>query len=73
MANQATAETTTWSDFAISLFDKLTGRGAEITYEFQDFQLDIPSKMGPQANYAHWKINGTLNIRTNEQNGASNE
>jgi hypothetical protein len=32
-------EITTWPELAISLYDKLTGRGAEITYEFE--QLDI--------------------------------
>lgn len=57
----------TWPDFAISLYDKLTGRGAEITYEFEDFDLFIPSKMGEEAGHFHWKMNGVLNIRTRDQ------
>jgi hypothetical protein len=35
------AETTTWPDLAIGLYDKLTGRGAEITYEFQELEILI--------------------------------
>lgn len=30
-------ETQTWPDLAIGLYDKLTGRNAEITYEVEDF------------------------------------
>jgi hypothetical protein len=56
-----------WPDFAVSLYDKLTGRGAEITYEFEDFNLFIPAKMGEEVNHFHWKIDGILNIRTRDQ------
>lgn len=60
-------DTKTWPELAIGLYDKLTGRDAEITYEFDDFELDVPSKAGDDAEHAHWKMNGTLRIRTEEQ------
>ncbi len=56
-----------WPDFAVSLYDKLTGRGAEITYEFENFNIFIPAKMGEEGNHFHWKIDGTVNIRTQDQ------
>lgn len=59
-------DTQTWPELAISLYDKLTGRGAEITYEFEDFELFVPSKAGDDPEYAHWKMDGTLKIRTKE-------
>jgi hypothetical protein len=62
-------DTQTWPELAIGLYDKLTGRGAEITYEFEDFELFVPSKAGDDPEYAHWKMDGTLKIRTKE-NGA---
>jgi len=62
-----TEDTTTWPELAISLYDKLTGRGAEITYDFEDFDLYVPSKAGDDAEYAHWKMNGILKIRTKEE------
>ena len=33
------ADTRNWPDLAIGLYDKLTGRNAEITYEFDKFYL----------------------------------
>ncbi len=61
-----TETTTTWPDLAASLFEKLTGRGAEITYEFNNLEVHVPSVMGPDAKHAHWKLNGTVKIRTRE-------
>lgn len=58
--------TQTWPELAIGLYDKLTGRGAQITYEFEDLDLYVPSKVGEEAEHAHWKMNGTLKIRTEE-------
>lgn len=59
-------QTTTWPDLAISLFEKLTGRGAEITYEFANLEVHVPSGMGADTQHAHWKLNGTVKIRTKE-------
>lgn len=63
-------DTKTWPELAIGLYDKLTGRGAEITYEFEDFELFVPSKVGENPEYAHWKMDGTLKIRTKEDGTA---
>jgi len=60
-------DTRTWPELAIGLYDKLTGRGAEITYEFEDFELFVPSKAGDGADYAHWRMNGKLRIRTQDE------
>ena len=66
-----TTDTTNWPDLAIGLYDKLTGRDAEIAYRFEDFQLEIPSSTSPDAEHARWKMNGTVKITT--RNGASHE
>ena len=58
--------TQTWPELAASLYDKLTGRNAEITYEFADFDVHVPSGTGADASHAHWKVNGTLKIRTRD-------
>lgn len=59
-------DTKTWPELAIGLYDKLTGRGAQITYEFDDFDLYVPSKVGDDARHAHWNMDGTLKIRTKD-------
>lgn len=60
------AGTETWPELAIGLYDKLTGRDAEITYEAHDLEIAVPSKAGNDATHAHWKVSGTLKIRTQD-------
>lgn len=60
-------ETTNWPDLAISLYERLTGRGAEITYVFDDLEVAVPSKTGDDAEHAHWQIDGTVSITTEER------
>jgi hypothetical protein len=59
-------ETTTWQDLAMSLYDKLTGRHAEITYEFENLEVSVPSAATESAAYATWKLNGIVKIRTKD-------
>ena len=58
---------TTWPELAIDLYDRLTGRGAEITYEFEDMDVAVPSRTGEDAEHAHWQIDGTIRITTRER------
>ncbi|MEL7087386.1 MAG: hypothetical protein AAGL98_02915 [Planctomycetota bacterium] len=60
-------DTNSWPELAIGLYDKLTGRNAEITYEFHDFTVQVPSKTGGDAKHAEWKMNGTLKISTRDK------
>ncbi len=60
-------DTRTWPDLAIGLYDRLTGRGAEIIYDFENFELFVPSSASDQATHARWKMNGTLKIRTRDR------
>jgi hypothetical protein len=59
-------DTTTWPDLAIGLYDKLTGRGAEITYEFSGLEISVPSSASSDAKHATWRLNGTVKIRTKD-------
>ena len=63
-------DTKTWPDLAIGLYDRLTGRGAEICYEFENFELLIPSSASPDAAHAKWRMSGVLKIRTRDAAGA---
>ena len=63
-------EHTTWPDFAIVLFDLLTGRKAEITYEFADVQLFVPLESGLDPEYAVWKLSGAIKVRAREDQPA---
>jgi len=64
--NTGTADTKTWPELAIGLYDRLTGRQAEITYDFENFEVLIPSSAAGDASHAKWKLNGVLKIRTRD-------
>ena len=63
----STEHTKNWPDLAIGLYDKLTGSGAEICYQFEKMHVQIPSGTGPEAEHAEWILNGTLKISTQEK------
>ncbi|MHC4832950.1 MAG: hypothetical protein ACYTFH_03450 [Planctomycetota bacterium] len=55
-----------WPDLLVGLYDNLTGRRAEITYEFEDMHVKIPSGTGPNAEHAEWVFKGIVKIRTRD-------
>lgn len=60
------APTHTWPDLAISLYDHLTGRGAEISYQFDDLEVHVPASTAADAPHARWRLNGTVKITTRD-------
>ena len=42
----------TWPELGIELYDHLTSRNSEITYEFEKMEIDIPSGTGDAASLA---------------------
>lgn len=59
--------THTWPELAAGLYDALTGRNAEITYDFQELQVYVPARTGGEnVEHAHWKLNGVVKIRTRD-------
>lgn len=63
---KTTDATGTWPELAIGLYDKLTGRGAEITYEMDNLAVEVPSSTAENAPRARWVVNGGLRIRTRD-------
>ena len=59
-------QTRDWSELAISLYDKLADRNAEITYEADNMEVWVPSGVGDEASHARWKLNGSLRIRARD-------
>ncbi len=56
----------TWPELAEELYDKLTGRNAEISYEFHDLEIYVPAHHAEDAALAKWKFNGLIKIRTRD-------
>ena len=60
------SQTSNWVDLIGALFDRLTGKEAIITYEFDNLIIDIPRASGPggkELGSAKWTINGKLIIK----------
>lgn len=60
-------DTETWPEMAVNLYDRLTGRNAVIEYDFDDMEIQVPSRAGRDAEHAHWHIDGRLTITTRER------
>lgn len=65
-------QTNTWPDLLIGLYDNLTGRRAEITYEFDNMHIKIPSGTGSSAEHAEWVLHGIIKIRTRDTGTSPN-
>ncbi len=58
--------TISWPEFGLALYDKLTGRGAEITYEFDNLEIFVPLDPSSESPHAKWIFNGILRIRSRD-------
>jgi hypothetical protein len=62
-----------WSDVVRDIVDKLTGKDMEVTYDFDNLEIDMPKATGPEGKEigsAKWKINGKFIISTQLQDKA---
>lgn len=59
-------EKVSFVDLGMALYERLTGRGAAINYEFENMEVEVPRDTGPGAPRATWKMNGKLRITTDE-------
>ena len=55
-----------WTDLGREMWSFLTGRRARINYRFIEMSVEVPRDTGPQAPRATWKLNGTLQVSTQD-------
>jgi hypothetical protein len=73
---QGRASATQWAELMGQLFDRLTGKGAVVSYGFRNLEIDIPKAAGPQGQTlgsAKWVINGELVIKAQAQSAGDIE
>jgi hypothetical protein len=54
-----------WAEIIGQLFDRLTGKGASVTYTFDNLVVDMPRAQGPngqELGSAKWTVNGKIVI-----------
>lgn len=72
--NETVKSNERWTELIIELFDRLTGKGASVSYTFENLIIDIPRAIGPDGQNmgsAQWTINGRIAI-TAEAHDTSN-
>ena len=65
--NRNDTQPQTWPDLAIGLYDRLTERNAEITYEFNNVRVNVPAGTGSDDASARWTIDGSMTIHTRDR------
>jgi hypothetical protein len=68
---QRTGDVLDWTDLGREMWSFLTGRQAAINYRFIDMAVEVPRDTGPSAPRATWKLNGTLQVTTQEASPAA--
>jgi len=64
-----------WADILKDVVDKLTGKNMEVTYNFQNFEIDIPKATGPEGKElgsAKWRLDGKFTLTTQLSNKSPN-
>jgi hypothetical protein len=57
--------TSQWAEVIGQLFDRLTGKGASVTYTFDNLVVEVPKAQGPAGQdlgSAKWTVNGRVVI-----------
>ena len=65
-ANNRTG-TTDIVEIGQEMWSYLTGKGATVEYSFEDMFVEVPKTTGPNAERATWKLNGTIRIKTTDE------
>lgn len=71
---KASQQNTQWTNLLTDLFDRLTGKGAEVSYNFERLEIDIPKAAGPQGQElgsAKWVVNGRVTITARTQTSST--
>jgi hypothetical protein len=64
-----------WADVLRDVVDKLTGKNMEVTYNFQNFEIEIPKATGPggkELGSAKWRLDGKFTLSTQLSNKSAN-
>jgi hypothetical protein len=75
--NSSNEHISEWSELISRIIDKLTGKDLQVTYSFENLEIEIPKAYGPdgrQLGGAKWKVDGKITISTeliNEENISS--
>jgi len=71
--NSGGGQMSKWSETISKVLDKLIGKDLEVTYTFDNLEIDIPKAQGPNGKdlgSAKWRIDGKIVISTELTKGS---
>lgn len=63
-AGEAPPAPPSWLETVDELLDATIEGRDEIECSFSEFAVDVPLEMGPETEHAHWRLDGTVRVRT---------
>lgn len=64
---KAEEASTRWPSILKEVVDKLTGKNMQVTYDFDNLEIEVPKVTGPggkEMGSAKWRIDGKLKLST---------
>jgi hypothetical protein len=65
----STAATPSWLDVIEDVMDAAMEEEEEYELQFEEFEVDIPERMGPDAERYRWGLDGTVRVRVEGAHG----
>ena len=59
----------TWLDAIDDVLDTIIDREEDLECSFQELTVDVPLRMGSDAEVARWRVDGTLRVRIDGAGG----
>lgn len=68
-SSQGTAtETRNWPELVAGVYDRLREDGEDgISVRLRDMEIQVPSRTGPDAEHAHWTVDGTIDLNPEDE------
>jgi len=64
----AVDETRNWPELFTDVYDRLReDSDGGISIRLQDMEIQVPARTGPDANQAHWNLDGTIDLNPDEE------
>lgn len=60
-------ETRNWPELLTGVYEQASGGAGTLTLRLQDMDIDVPSRTGPDAERAHWTLDGTIELGEREE------
>jgi hypothetical protein len=68
--NGTTTGTTDIVEIGQEMWSYLTGKGASVEYQFENMLVEVPKTTGPDSPRAIWRLDGTLRVKTSDQDSS---